>query len=359
MNKFVAFLFFVWTIGSAQIINIPDANFKNVLLMASTANTIACIGSSTDTCIWGAIDNNGNEEIEVSEAQAVMRLNINGSNIANLTGIEYFTNLVRLQCPFNQLTSINVSQLTHLTWLQLRNNQITSLDLSNLPQLYLLDCQSNQLNSLDISHQPELEIFIASNNQINSFDFSANPALERAYCDGNLMTGLDFSANPNFFDLGCRNSPNLTTLKIRNGTTQLFGPGTFYNQCWNNVPNLNYICADSNEIPALQSFLAGCGVTQPITVDSLCPLGVEDFNSVSFELYPNPSRGVFQLSFTNALSEKAVYTVYDMLGKKLFQSELSEGINRVEIDMGSYSQGIYLLSVTVGNSTLSKKMVKE
>lgn len=360
MNKFVAILLFGWAVGSAQIINIPDVNFKNKLLTADASNGYACIGSSMDTCILGVIDSNGNGEIEVSEAQAVALLSIpGGSNISDLTGIEYFTNLEWLSCGFNHLTTIDVSQLTLLKFFACRNNQITTLDLTNLVHLQTLGCNNNLLTSLDISHQPELEIFVASNNHISSFDFSNNPALISAYCSGNLASSLDFSANPAFFDLGCRNNPNLTTIKIRNGMTQHFGSGTLYNECWDNVPNLNYICADSNEIPALQSFLSGCGVTQAITIDSLCPLGVEGFNSLSFELYPNPSHGIFQLSFTNALPGKVGYAVYDLLGKKLLQKELSEGSTSAAIDMGSYSQGIYLLNVTMGNFTISKKLVKE
>ncbi len=344
---------------SSQIINIPDINFKNRLLASSTTDGYGCIGPSLELCVAGVIDTNGNGEIEISEAQMVAALNVSGANINDLTGIQYFTNLEWLYCGYNQLTSIDVSQLINLTNLNCRNNQITSLDLTTLPHLKTLGCNNNQLTSLNISYQPELEFLIASNNQISSLDFSSNPALQRAYCSYNLISSLDFSSNHNFFDLGCRNNPNLTTIKIRNGALQMFGTDTFYNECWTNVPNLNYICADSNEMSSLQSFLAACGVTQPVTIDSLCALGVEDFNSVAFKLYPNPSRAIFQLSFGNPLSGKAGYIIYDMLGEKLFQTKLAEGSINAQIDLANYENGIYILSVTVGDTTVSKKMVKQ
>lgn len=359
MKKIGFILYFYCSICSCQIINIPDANFKNKLLGANTFNGNACIGSSEDTCIPGAIDTNGDGEIQVSEAQAVAVLSVNSANISDLTGIEYFTNLEWLICVNNNLTAINLSTLSSLTTLNCNNNQITSLNLSNLTQLELLGCSNNQLFSLNLSNLPHLDMLVTANNHLSTLDFSTNPVLRRVYCGGNLVSSLDFSSNPFFFDLGCRNNPNLTSIKIRNNTTQLFGAGTYYNECWTNVPNLNYICADSAEIPALQSFLAGCGVTQAITIDSACPLGIEDFNVISCELYPNPSHGIFQLNFSNHLSEKATYTVYDMLGKKLLQQELSEGSANTEIDMGNCSQGIYLLNITMGNFTVSKKMVKE
>lgn len=355
MKNVFILLLFVTGICRSQIINFPDANFKAKLLISGSG----CIGSSVETCLGEVIDTNGDGEIQVSEAQAVAILWVSSANISDLTGIEYFTNLEWLICVNNNLTAINLSTLSSLTTLNCNNNQITSLNLSNLTQLELLGCSNNQLFSLNLSNLPHLDMLVTANNHLSTLDFSTNPVLRRVYCGGNLVSGLDFSSNPLFFDLGCKNNPNLTSIKIRNGMTQAFGSGTYYNECWTNVPNLNYICADSAELPALQSFLAGCGVTQAITIDSACPLGIEDFNVISCELYPNPSHGIFQLNFSNALPDTTIYEVYDMLGKKLFQGELSSGTTNLEIDMGNYSRGIYLLKISIGNSSVSKKIVKK
>ncbi|MBM6498635.1 T9SS type A sorting domain-containing protein [Flavobacterium macrobrachii] len=360
MKKIILPLVLISTVVCySQIINFPDSNFKARLLAANTLNGYACIGSSMNDCIPGVIDTNNNGEIETSEAEAVVILFLSSSNISDLTGIEYFTNLKRLECIFNNLTTINLSSLTSLNWLQCRNNQITSLDLSNLTQLKNLSCSNNLLTLLNISHQPELEILIISNNYISSLDFSNNPLLERVYCGGNLISSLDFSNNPAFFDLGCRNNPNLTTIKIKNGTTHVFGTGTYYNECWNNLPNLNYICADDNEIPALQSFLTGCGVTQSIIIDSDCPLGVKEFNHESFVVHPNPGNGIFQLTFNETLSEKITYSVYDVLGKLIVEKESSNNLSTTEINLENYPAGIYLLRVKIGDSIINKKLVKK
>ena len=99
--------------------------------------------------------------------------------------------------------------------------------------------------------------------------------------------------------------------------TQAFGPGvTLYNECWTNVPNLNYICADSSEIPALQNFLAGCGVTQAITIDSACPLGVTPFSANTIAVHPNPVTNILTIDFASPVTVTSSYVLYDVLGKK-------------------------------------------
>ena len=111
MKKLYFLLFLVFSfIANAQIVNIPNTNFKAKLLSASAGNTIAknLIGFTT------AIDTNGDGEIQVSEAQNILELRVNESYISNLTGIEAFTNLQTLYCYSNQLTSLDVSQNVNL-----------------------------------------------------------------------------------------------------------------------------------------------------------------------------------------------------------------------------------------------------
>lgn len=361
--KNISLLFLlIYGFCNAQIINFPDANFKARLLGANATNGNACIGSSMDNCVSGVIDANGNGEIEVIEAEnvAILFVSNSGTGISDLTGIEYFINLERFHCAFNQLTSINLSQLTSLKILQCRNNQLTSLNLSGLTQLEDVSCQNNQLTSLDISQQIQLKQLLCEGNQITSLNFTNCPILQRVYCGNNLLTTLDFGANPQFNDLGCRNNPNLTSINIKNSTTQLFGTATLFNQCWNNIPNLNYICADSSEINALQSFLAGCGVTQAITIDSACPLSVNDYDLNSLTVAPNPSDGVFQVKFSSiALSEDLLYSVYDVLGKKLFEKKVLVIDNGFEINLTDYPAGVYQLQISVGETVVNKKLVKK
>jgi Leucine-rich repeat (LRR) protein len=142
---FLVLVQFILSTTQAQIVTIPNANFKAKLLQASPTNQIASTQTPNNTngevTTYVKIDTNNDGEIQVSEALAIKWLSLSSSSIANLTGIESFTNLQFLKCDFNQLTSLNVSGLTNLRYLDFNNNQLPSINvigLSNLQSLSLL-----------------------------------------------------------------------------------------------------------------------------------------------------------------------------------------------------------------------------
>ncbi len=222
--------------------------------------------------------------------------------------------------------------------------------------MIILGCGFNQLTAIDVSIYPNLTQIGCDNNQISSLDVSMLPNLEKVICGHNLISNLDFSNNPLFDELGCEYNPNLTTIKIKNNHTQLFGSQSLYNQCWGNNPNLNHICADAAEIPALQSFLAGCNITQAITIDSNCALGVEGFNDSEVSVFPNPSTGIVYLGNSNS-SFKTVQ-VYNSMGQLISTQTLSV-VASASIDLSSFSKGVYLLNFQGEKGGKSCKVVKE
>lgn len=116
MKKIYILLVLSTTFSFAQIINIPDPNFKALLLQANTTNNIA--GGVK-------VDINDNGEIEQNEALLVYVIVIQtDNNISDLTGIEYFTNIVYLTCSSNHLVSANLSTLTQLAALDFGGNQL-------------------------------------------------------------------------------------------------------------------------------------------------------------------------------------------------------------------------------------------
>ena len=107
-------------IGKAQIVNIPDANFKAKLIALG-------------------FDSNLDGNIQQSEALTITYMDVSSSTISDLTGINYFTNLTYLRCASNQLTALDISNLTNLQQLYCSNNLFTSLNLTGHPNLYILE----------------------------------------------------------------------------------------------------------------------------------------------------------------------------------------------------------------------------
>ncbi len=56
-----------------------------------------------------------------------------------MTGIEAFTNLIYLECSYNNFTTLNLSSNTKLAYLRSINASLADLDISNATELtYLL-----------------------------------------------------------------------------------------------------------------------------------------------------------------------------------------------------------------------------
>ncbi|MDD2984956.1 T9SS type A sorting domain-containing protein [Flavobacterium sp.] len=298
------FIFFICVISNAQVINIPDQNFKNKLLQANTTNL---------TAAGAIIDTNANGEIEISEALMVNYLFVAVSNISDLTGIEYFTNLQYLYINVNQITSVNLSTLTNLIQFRCDNNNLSDLDLTGLINLVGLNF---------------------SNNNITEINFSLLPNINQVVCNNNLLSELDFSSNPLFTKLYCSNN-NLTSLTIKNGINQDFSNVNF-NDCWKTGnPNLTTICADESELVAVQNFLDNCGSAQTITVNSDCNLSNQEFKKSKVAIYPNPVNDVLNINLENSIISSV--TIFNTLGQKVYFSySTTSQINVSKLEAGAY-----------------------
>lgn len=145
-HLFTIILFFSIYISQAQIVNIPNHNFKNTLI-----NTL-CVDTTGDGIADSTADFNNDGEIQVSEAEAVLWLNVNDRNIRSLEGIQSFKNITFLDCGNNLLTELDLSQNTDLKEIRCQNNQISDLDFSQNSKLIIIYADNNDLVSLNIKN---------------------------------------------------------------------------------------------------------------------------------------------------------------------------------------------------------------
>ena len=140
-----------------------------------------------------------------------------GKELTSLKGIEYFTALERLECRYNQLTTLNVSQNTALEHLDCGFNQLTALDVSQNTALNILYCYENQLTALDVSRNTALTTLDCDCNQLTVLDVSQNTALGFLACYENQLTALDVSQNTALWYLNCYGN-QLTALDVSRNT---------------------------------------------------------------------------------------------------------------------------------------------
>jgi Leucine-rich repeat (LRR) protein len=189
MKNLLFLLLLLVGFAEAQTVNIPDSNFKTILLSANSSNSIAknLIGNFT------VVDTNSNGEIEVSEALNINYIDVSQSNISDLTGIESFTNLEQLICDNNQITSLDLTSNIDLLHFNCSFNQILSINIQGLTNLEDIQCNNNQISNLDIEMLANLESLFCSNNQIFSLNLSNLTNLKAVDCSFNQLTAIDFS----------------------------------------------------------------------------------------------------------------------------------------------------------------------
>ena len=151
------------------------------------------------------------------ELNRVTELYVDHANIKDLTGIELFPNLDKLDCKYNNLTRLDVSKNTKLTKLYCESNQLTGLDLSKNTALTELDCALNQLTGLDLSKNTALTVLYCESNHLTSLDLSKNTELTELNCQDNQLTSLDLSKNTALTKLYCALN-QLTSLDLSKNT---------------------------------------------------------------------------------------------------------------------------------------------
>lgn len=82
-------------------------------------------------------------------------------------------------------------------------------------------------------------------------------------------------------------------------------------------------------------------------------------NSEYFNLYPNPNDGHFSINFTTALeAENYMVTIVDIIGKTVYQQELSNDETIKQFDLSHIKCGIYVLMISSNQILLTQKFIK-
>ena len=371
-----------------------------------------------------AIDQNGNGEIEVSEAQLITAINVSNANISSLSGIENFSNLFNINFDDNNVPSISAVGLNNLKQMQCVNNHmtsysflnnflnlkyfnagndlVTSISFGSLPNLLKfavrdnpnlqsinfngltglktlglnscpinninflplvnlenLSLNNSQISNLNLTQIPTLKSLECNNNLLTTLNFTENPNLEKVDCSFNQLTTLDFRNNFLFYGLACRNN-NLNSIYLKNGTKQLYDNQPFPSQIydnWNNNPNLNYICADNNEITDIQTNLMGSYNLNTINFDSNCLLSTIKNDLSNISIAPNPINDIMSIDLTNNNEVFLNFVIIDLLGKIVFEKNLRP-FEKNQINIAHLNKGIYLVRVYNDKKSINVKLIK-
>ncbi|MCG2610988.1 T9SS type A sorting domain-containing protein [Flavobacterium sp. SM15] len=374
------------TAVNAQIIDIPDANFKARLLAASTTSSIALDASGA----YVKIDTNNDGQIQVSEALVIHHLRVESAGITDMTGLENFVNLEELQCRNNLLSSLDVSTLINLSLFRCNGNQLIALDVSNCVNLTELVCSNNRLSTLDVSNLSNLIRLECGWNQLVSIDFNGNTDLSELRCNWNNLTTLNFSQIPGLTFLNCDSNQfsildvssltslevlscndnlfqsldlsaclslvrlvasynaNLEILNLKNGRFPFWEPGEgdppATNIMFSDCPNIRYVCVDEEGVADLSNRIyVQYGYTD-CNLNSYCSFapGGESFVVQGAVRYDENANGC-----------DASDSVYKNMRFSTFNG--TDMLSTIADDSGNYSiplrSGSYTLTPVMQNST--------
>ncbi|MBR5093631.1 MAG: leucine-rich repeat protein, partial [Oscillospiraceae bacterium] len=141
-------------------------------------------------------DTDGDGCLSETEIAAAKIVDLEGSGVASLVGIEYLTELEELNASGDfdtdgRLTELDLSANTKLKCLYLGfNRDLLSLDVTGLPALESLMVGNCNLIELDLSQNTALRELWCDNNNLETLDLSANSSLEHLDCCGNYAIGV-------------------------------------------------------------------------------------------------------------------------------------------------------------------------
>jgi Leucine-rich repeat (LRR) protein len=162
----------------------------------------------------------------LAERTSIEKLDISELGLQGNLNLAGFTNLKKLDCSDNDLTSLNLGHCENLKYLDISNNKITNLDvtknkklqeihgnnsgldkisLNGLTELFNLNLVSNNLIQLDLTGLTNLLHLNCGLNKLIKLELEDNNKLQNLLCYGNKIEKLNIKYLQDLENLYCYN----------------------------------------------------------------------------------------------------------------------------------------------------------
>lgn len=344
-------------------------------------------------CSWNDLNN-----IDVSTAIGLETL-LCGVN--KLTTINVINNvdLFEFFCEHNELTNLNLINNVKLGTLACESNSISHLDITRQTALTRLVCGFNEFTTIDLSKNVILNSIAVTYGKLTSLDISNNLVLKRLYCEHNNLTELDISANVDLTYVNCQF--NKMPFYGMASTTRLHSTKIFRQQDTLDIDSIivlgetidftehtpvnnmdvtfNWINSETGEIetnttglftpteegnyylemthPNFKQWYSGQSVPSTIVlrthetkiIKESIEVGVTTKELEDVYFYPTLVDDKISLKYSGSIRSVKVYNLRGRLELETSASEFS---------VSNLSHGVYLLSIDLGQKSITKRFIK-
>jgi hypothetical protein len=196
--------------------------------------------------------------------------------------------------------------------------------------------------SVNIGYSSTITAVIPSQIVISGFPFNVDSAKVTGI--PNLPAGLTYQTDKPNWPGGTKGC----ILISGTPTAQTSGPLTL---------SIKYTAFAAPPVPA-----SGVPLSYDSVTINILPTGVALLNPSRFDITqnsPNPFFGITDIAFSTPVSAKVTFKVYNMLGSVVYIREIDAdaGINRISFNAKDFSPGVYMYSLSNGESNMIRRMI--
>lgn len=113
--------------------------------------------------------------------------------------------------------------------------------------------------------------------------------------------------------------------------------------------SITYTYADTN----------GCVNTDASTIAVDACASLVEMQLKEFSVYPNPSNGIFNLSFEGTSAMETHLKVLDIQGRVMYEKTYADMLVNDSFDLSDASNGVYFIELEIGNMNITERIIKE
>lgn len=313
---------------NAQITLIPDPNFEQKLID---------LGIDSDGVVNG--------QVLTNDIDTITFLDVNSSNINDLTGIEDFNALEILEIPFNNIVQLDLSNNLLLETLVAFHNPLNNINLNNCSLLKYV-----WLGNFDPG--------MTNYTTFTAINLSTNLALEIFECrQCRHLETINFENNPNLAEIHITSIPegaisNLTSVNLKNGNNS-----NLLTVVIGIKPNLTCLQVDNPQAANNNQPPYNNWVIQPaVTFSEDCFLSTPNFDKPEIFVYPNPTSGSIFIEASN-FNFLTQYVLFNAEGKIVLNDTVNSKI--LNVNLSNLESGIYFFRIHLKDgNVITEKIIK-